>query len=347
MISANGGLPAHRYIPQVTPRWPRGSEPASVCVFVCAPRSKPRASWPGCEVWACVLGLGFRLCPATTGWGVGVCVCVRAYALPLPRHSGQGGASVCGFGFRLPSGLFLAWGLGGVASFVRRVRFWSPSGGAACGVGVCGSCCGWGLSPPPPLLFFFLLQAAGGGGRCRFPPCRVVALLCLSLAVLLLGLVVSVPPSPLVQVTPSWFFLFFFCPSMPQQGVCWRLWGVFPSAGLLLLVECRRFWLGRPPVFLSEAPWVPFSVLFGWGVCPPLLVWVGSLVAVGLSRALPPFFWGRRSACSSVCLPWAVARTGRHWVWLTWLLLVLAFCWALPRPHRSGGFCTRLARWPF
>ena len=30
MISANGGLPAHRYTPQVTQRWPRGSEPASV-----------------------------------------------------------------------------------------------------------------------------------------------------------------------------------------------------------------------------------------------------------------------------------------------------------------------------
>ena len=30
MISANGGLRAHRYTPQVTPRWPRGSEPASL-----------------------------------------------------------------------------------------------------------------------------------------------------------------------------------------------------------------------------------------------------------------------------------------------------------------------------
>ena len=30
MISANGGLPAHRYTPQVTPRWPQGSEPASL-----------------------------------------------------------------------------------------------------------------------------------------------------------------------------------------------------------------------------------------------------------------------------------------------------------------------------
>ena len=35
MISANGGLPAHRYTPQVTQRWPRGSEPASVaCLAV-------------------------------------------------------------------------------------------------------------------------------------------------------------------------------------------------------------------------------------------------------------------------------------------------------------------------
>ena len=29
MISANGGLPAHGYTPQLTPRRPRGSEPAS------------------------------------------------------------------------------------------------------------------------------------------------------------------------------------------------------------------------------------------------------------------------------------------------------------------------------
>ena len=29
MISANGGLPAHRYTLQVTQRWPLGSEPAS------------------------------------------------------------------------------------------------------------------------------------------------------------------------------------------------------------------------------------------------------------------------------------------------------------------------------
>ena len=30
MISANGGLPAHRYTPEVTQRWPRGAELASL-----------------------------------------------------------------------------------------------------------------------------------------------------------------------------------------------------------------------------------------------------------------------------------------------------------------------------
>ena len=41
MISANGGLPAHRYTPQVTQRWPRGSEPASVQNGLSTPGRKP------------------------------------------------------------------------------------------------------------------------------------------------------------------------------------------------------------------------------------------------------------------------------------------------------------------
>ena len=32
MISAHGGWPAHRYTPEVTQRWPRGSEAASEAV---------------------------------------------------------------------------------------------------------------------------------------------------------------------------------------------------------------------------------------------------------------------------------------------------------------------------
>ena len=62
-----------------------------VCVCVRAPLV-PRHSWLGCVVWVCVLGLGFRLRPATPGWGVGVCVCLFARSActpPLP-------AGVCG-----------------------------------------------------------------------------------------------------------------------------------------------------------------------------------------------------------------------------------------------------------
>ena len=34
MRSANGGLPVHRYTPQVTQGWPRGSEPASPLTLI-------------------------------------------------------------------------------------------------------------------------------------------------------------------------------------------------------------------------------------------------------------------------------------------------------------------------
>ena len=51
MISANGGLPAHRYTPQVTQRWPRGSELASILqdpgpAKLRRRRPQPRASLP-------------------------------------------------------------------------------------------------------------------------------------------------------------------------------------------------------------------------------------------------------------------------------------------------------------
>ena len=51
-------------------------------VFVCvrAPLV-PRHSWLGCAVLVCVLGLGFRLRPATFDWGVGVRVFVCALRL--------------------------------------------------------------------------------------------------------------------------------------------------------------------------------------------------------------------------------------------------------------------------
>ena len=62
---------------------------------------------------------------------------------------------------------------------------------------------------------------------------------------------------------------------------------------------------------------------------------------------LPPlFFFGGGAACSSLCLPWAGARTGPQSLWSSGLLLSVAFRLVVFRPHGSGGLCTRWARRP-
>ena len=179
------------------------------------------------------LGSGFGCAPPLLVGALGS-VCVPACARLVPRDSWRGFVCLCGFGFCLLSRFFLAWVLKRVASCVRGVRFPSPSGGAALGVGWCGSCRGWGLSPLLPPLFF-----SGCRGVCVIRPCPVVTLWCPSLAVPVLGLVVSVPPSPLVWAAPSFFFFaFFFYPSLPERAVCWRVRGVLSSGGPLLSVGC-------------------------------------------------------------------------------------------------------------
>ena len=73
---------------------------AGVCgVGVCAwarVSAATRHSWLGCAVWVCVLGLGFRLRPATPGLGVGLCLClyVRSACTP-PLLAGVCGVGVC------------------------------------------------------------------------------------------------------------------------------------------------------------------------------------------------------------------------------------------------------------
>ena len=151
------------------------------------------------------------------------------------------------------------------------------------------------------------------------------------------GFVVPVPPSPLFRaglVAPFFFFFHF---------------GVPFSRGPLLVAWCCRFWVGGPPVPL-------------WGSCLRCLLG-GGLAACGgvggqfggcglfscLFPLPPPFFFrgGGGLACSSLCLPWAGARTGLHSVLSSGLLSSVAFCVAAFRPHGSGGLCTRWARRPF
>ena len=118
---------------------------AGVCgVGVCAwapVSAAPRHSWLGCAVWVCVLGLGFRLRPATPGWGVGVCLCLCVRSACTPPLL----AGVCGVG------------VGAWAQVLAAARHsWLGCWGSVCAclrasactlpllVGVCGvAMCAW------------------------------------------------------------------------------------------------------------------------------------------------------------------------------------------------------------
>ena len=204
-----------------------------VCMFVCGARLYPATPGWVVRCGSVCLGSGFGLRPATPCWGVGVCVCSCACSASTPPL--LAGCCVCVWVSVSPAlRFFLACVLGRVASCVRRVPFLSPSGVAVCRVGMCGSCRGWGLSPPSPLVFF-LFRVRGG---CDFRPCRVVVFRCPPLPVLVLGLSVSVPPSPVVWAAPMVVFFFArYCSS----GVCVGVSGVFFS----LAGRCSRLGVAR------------------------------------------------------------------------------------------------------
>ena len=143
------------------------------------------------------------------------------------------------------------------------------------------------------------------------------------------GFVVPVPPSPLFRAGLVALSFFFFRFGVPFPG------------GPLFLAWCCLFWSGGPPVPLWGSC---LRCLLGGGLGRLLWCWraVWRLWAVFAPFPPPPsFFLGGGLACSSLCLPWAGARTGLHSVLSSGLLLSVAFCLAVFRPRRSGGLCTR------
>ena len=132
------------------------------------------------------------------------------------------------------------------------------------------------------------------------------------------------------------------------RGVCLHV-----SESLLPMGRCS--WLG-----VASFGWVVtvclfggpvFGAFWGWGLAASCGVG-GRFGGCGLFSRPPlsPFCLlslGGGPACSSLCLPWAGARTGRHSVLSSGLLLAVAFCLAVFRPHGSAGRCTRWARRPF
>ena len=281
-----------------------------------APPAPPRF-WFRCAVWACVLGFGFRLRPASPMGAVGVCVCLCARPAWSPAPPGWGCCAEVRVCARAPLVPRLSW--------------------LGCGVWACVLGPGLGCASP-------FLDGLSGCVFCAFFlrvfvwRCGVGCWLSLSRALWFLS------PHPLSFGLGCWLFFFFF-----SSVVCVCIfpcllsrWAAVP--GLVL------------PVLAGWSPcaslWVPSSVPSGWGVWPPLVVLAGGLVAVGCSLAPPPlppcsFFLGGGPACSSLCLPWAGAHTDPHSVWSSGLLLAVAFCLAVSRPHGSGRLCTRWARRPF
>ena len=142
------------------------------CVCVCVRALLlPRLSWLGCAAWVCVFGCGFRLRPATPGWGVGGCVCLCAHsacaapllagvlgcvcvfvrALLVPRHSRLGCAVwVCalGLGFQLPPAI-PGWGVGVCVCVCVRISLVHHHSWLACW-GVCVFVCVLRLYPTTP-----------------------------------------------------------------------------------------------------------------------------------------------------------------------------------------------------
>ena len=317
-----------------------------VCARVRAPLV-PRHSWLGCAVWVSVLGLGFRLRPATPGWGVGVCVFVCV--LPLyPATPGWGvrcGCRCLGSGFGcappLPAGVLgcaclcacspctrHSW-LGCAAcvyvfGFVFRLRPATPGWG----VGVCVWWCG--RSPcTPPLLAGVCgagVGVSGSGFGCA-PP----------LLAWVLGCACWCACSP--------------CTPPPLAGVCGvgvRVWARVSAAPRHTWLGCcgvrvcvcaplvpRHSWLGR-------AAWVCLG--FGFRLRPATAGWgVGVCVWwCGRSPCTPPLLAG---VCGAGVGVWALASAAPRHSWLGCRGLCLLVC--APRLHpatpgwvvRCGGVC--------
>ena len=218
----------------------------------------PRHSWLGCAVWACVLGLGFQLRPATPGRGVGVCVClcVRSACTP-PLLAGVCGVGVCAW-TRVSAAPRHSWqGCWGVCVLVCALRLYpaTPGRGVRCGC----VCLGLGFGCAPPLL------------------------------VEVLGCVCACVCAPLVP-HHSWLGCvvcicvlglgFRLCPATPGWG--FRVLCVLVCA--LCLYPATPGWgVRRGPVCLGSG--------FGWAL-PPLALVLGCACSCARSACTPPLLTG-------------------------------------------------------
>ena len=371
-----------------TPGW--GARRGCVCLgsgFVCTPPLlagvlgcvcagvggllATRHSWLGCAPWVCVFGLGFRLRPATPGWGVGVCVCSCACPLLYPASPGWGVRCGCVclgscFGCAPP---LLAGVLGCVYAGMRAPPVPRLSW-LGCAAGVCVLGPGFWLRPVTPGWAVGLCVCSCARSACTLP---------LLAGLRGLGVCVWAPvlAAPRHSLLGCWAVCVLLCalrlhPASPGWGarsVSLCVWARVSAAP-------RHSWLGCWPlcVLVCALRLHPASpgmgarcgcvcLGSGFGCAPPLLAGVCVVECV-----LGHGFWLRPATpgCDLWCLGWlwpgtcscavhrcvlcahsgCVAPGGRHclapvrvpWLWpaacLSGVPRVPAWC-AAPRPVRS------------
>ena len=262
----------------------------------------PRGSWLGCAAWVCVFGLGFRLRPATPGWGVGVCVCWCACSSCTPPLL----AGVCGLGVfartlvsAAPRHFWVGCSAVRVLVCALHLHRATPGWGAQCGCVCLGS--GFGCAPP---LLAGVLGCVCARVRAPLAP-RHSGLGCAPW-VCVCGLGSQLPPA-----TPGW-----------GVGLC-----VF--ACLLPLYPAT---LGRGArrgcVCLGS----------GFGCAPPLLAGVlGCACLCSCPPCTPQLL--ARECCGGVCVWARVSAAPRH-SWLgCWAVCVLV--WALRMHPATPGWGAR------
>ena len=284
----------------------------------------PRHSWLGCAVWVCVFRLGFRLRPATPGWGVRVFVCLCAHpACTPPFLAGVCGVGVCAWApiSAAPRHCWLGcWGVRvraplvphhpwlGCALWVRvpgvRVLLGPATPGP--GVGACVSLCARSACTPPVL-----------AGVCGVPVCawaRVLAAPRHSWPGV--GVCVCLCAHP--ACTPPFL-----------AGVC----GVGVCAWARVSTAPRLPWLGclGVCVFVCALRWYPATpgwdmwcehvcLASGCGCAPPFLAGVlGCACLPARSPGTPPILAGVCAA--GVCVRARILAAPHH----SWL-----GCWGVP-----------------
>ena len=237
-----------------------------VCAFVGA-FLVPRHSWLGCAVRLCVLGLGFRLRPATPGWGVGVCVCVCVLAPLVPRHSWLGRAvwvCVLGLGFRVRPAT-PGWGVGVCVCLCARSACTPPLLAGVCGLGVCA----WArvsAAPRHSWLRCWGVSVLAARSACA-PP--LLAGVCGVGVCVWLG-------SRLRSATPGWGVAVSVClrarPAGTPPILAW-VCGVGVCAWALVLAAPRHSWLGCWGLFVFVCTLRLCPATPGWGVRCGCVCW--------------------------------------------------------------------------